>query len=227
MHTTAPQPTPKYCTFVNKNAGLPNFSGVTSIATTETYWYAAVKELKRLQPSSWQDFAPVGIVSQFPVVVEDSVYKLNNGIYYPVDMPDEVVAICARNMGHDSIRFVFDFGDVETGRSWDEEFNTTGYVGRSTGRVKIPLLIYNRRSYGGPALSGAIVRVLTAKGKHVLYQHPNYHSFLPKKWIVTTKHDNGTRNTQVTATDEDAARNMVCAAEGCPPRAIIRVKRLS
>lgn len=226
-YTTSPEAAPQYCAFTHRNAGLPNYSGVTSITTEETHWRAAVENLKRLQPDTWREFVPVGIVSRFPIVVEDSVYKLHNGTYYPVDMPDEVVDICARNMGHDGMRFVFDFGDVNTGKSWNEEFNTAGHIGRSTGTVKIPLLVYNRRAYGGPALLGCIVRVLTARGKNVLYQHPNYHSDKPAKFIVTTRHDNGTRRIQVTATDEDAARTMVCAVEGCPPSAIIRVKRLS
>jgi len=212
--------------FRNNNSDMSTGARVSEVSFPANGWRQAVQALKAKQ-SNWREFVPVGIVSRFPVVVEDSVYKLHNGTYYPVDMPDEVVDICARNMGHDGMRFVFDFGDVNTGKSWNEEFNTTGHIGRSTGTVKTPLLVYNRRAYGGPALLGCIVRILTARGKRVLYQHPNYHSDKPAKFIVTTKHDNGRKHLQVMASDEETARNIVCSAEGCPPSAIIRVKRLS
>ena len=52
-----------------------------------------------------------------------------------------------------------------------------GYIGRSTGSQKIPLLIYNTRSMGGDhILDHCIVKIATAVGKHVLYQHPKYHA---------------------------------------------------
>lgn len=69
------------------------------------------------------------------------------------------------------------YGDIKTGRPWDEEYDVTGYIGRSTGRVKIPLLVHNRASLGGPALlTRCILRVVETKTGRVLYQHPNYKS---------------------------------------------------
>ena len=214
-------------TFRHKNADAPGFSGVTGSIHSVPGWRAAVERLKILFPYNWRDFVPQGIASRFPIVVEDSVYKLHNGTHYPVDMPDEVINIIAPTIGERKERFVFDFGDLDTGRSWNECFNTSGYIGRSTGRVKIPLLIHSRRSYGGPALMGSIVRVLTAKGKRVLYQHPNYHSLIWPKWQLTVKHDNGKIKFTTAAPDEESARTSICAAECCPPSAIIAVKRLS
>ena len=62
------------------------------------------------------------------------------------------------------------------GRDWLEENNTCGYIGRSTGSIKIPLLINNKRSIGGPGLlDHCIVRIRTTRGGRVLWQHPNYH----------------------------------------------------
>lgn len=49
-----------------------------------------------------------------------------------------------------------------------------GYVSRSCGNFKIPLLINNSRSIGGPSiLDGNIVKITI--DKVVVYQHPNYH----------------------------------------------------
>ena len=67
-------------------------------------------------------------------------------------------------------------GAKELGRDWLDEFDTRGYIGRSAGSVKVPLLIYNARSHGGPRLlDHCIVRIRASRGGQVLWQHPNYH----------------------------------------------------
>jgi hypothetical protein len=76
------------------------------------------------------------------------------------------------------------FGDTKTGRDWNEEHDVIGYIGRSTGKVKIPLLINNARSSGGGAiLDHRIVKIM--EGNRVRYQHPKYKigdfSALPSK----------------------------------------------
>ena len=60
------------------------------------------------------------------------------------------------------------------GNVWHEEYDVIGYVGRSGGSVKTPLLVYNKRSYGGGAiLVDSVVKVVTTDGK-VLYSDPEY-----------------------------------------------------
>jgi hypothetical protein len=69
------------------------------------------------------------------------------------------------------IRIVLDYGDVNTGESWGEEHDIYGYVGRSSGKIKIPILVYNRRSFGGGAiLDHCIIGIKTSKDKKVLYK---------------------------------------------------------
>ena len=47
----------------------------------------------------------------------------------------------------------------ENGKCWNDEYNTIGYIGRSTGS-KIPILLHNSRSIGGGAiLDHKIVRI--------------------------------------------------------------------
>ena len=61
----------------------------------------------------------------------------------------------------DRVRFWL--GDPETGEDWGEENHVTGKVGRSTGQVKIPLLLANSRSRGGSAiLTECIIRLQVA-----------------------------------------------------------------
>lgn len=68
------------------------------------------------------------------------------------------------------------YGDPETGRDWCEEFDTIGYVGKSTGKEPVPLLIPFRNSLGGsPINTEHILKItLSCNPKEVLYQHPNY-----------------------------------------------------
>lgn len=67
------------------------------------------------------------------------------------------------------------YGDPDTGRDWLEEHNVTGYVGRSTGTKKIPILVHNKKSLGGMGLlTHRILKIKTSKGGRVLYQHPLY-----------------------------------------------------
>ena len=103
-------------------------------------------------------------------------YKESNGTCYNIDTTDEMVNRLERIRGNRT-RCRFYFGDTVTGRDWGDIHYVKGRIGRSTGRFKIPLLVYNRRSMGGGGLlSDCIVRIETTQGGHVLYSHENYHT---------------------------------------------------
>lgn len=105
-------------------------------------------------------------------------YKTTSGTSYDARTPDAVVAILEQAR-QNRTRLHVSLGDTEgpqAGRDWLEEFETHGYIGRSMGPVKVPLLVANRRSLGGGAiLDHCIVRIRTSSGGRVLYQHPTYH----------------------------------------------------
>lgn len=106
-------------------------------------------------------------------------YKIYNGTAYHVDTPIEVIntletARASRIRGH-QYRLRLFLGDPETGRDWGEEYDVIGYIGRSMGPIKIPLLVYSRRSYGGPGLlDHRIVKIVDVQTKRTVYQHPLY-----------------------------------------------------
>lgn len=80
------------------------------------------------------------------------------------------------------------YGNRETGESWTEEFDVTGYVKRSSGCLKVPLLVYKSTSYGGIEIpTSAIVRIDSIKTKTVLYMHTNFH--VPPLVIVESDTD--------------------------------------
>lgn len=100
-------------------------------------------------------------------------YKIVNGTAYHVDTPDAAVAVLERFRSTNKRIRVF-YGDTETGRDWLEEHDIMGYLERSSGSIKIPLLVHNMRSVGGGAvLDHCIVRI-TVDGLEY-YRHPKYH----------------------------------------------------
>jgi len=114
-------------------------------------------------------------------LVKDSygtTYKIINDTAYNKDTPDAVIKILENNRsGHRGERLRLWYGDPKTGKDWEEVYDVEGYIGRSTGLIKVPLLIHNSRSMGGPALlDDNIIKIAETKGSHrVLYEHPKYH----------------------------------------------------
>lgn len=90
-------------------------------------------------------------------------YKVIDGTYYHESTPIAVTQLLEQSRNTRE-RFVFHYGDVKTGRAWGD--SETGYIGRSTGEHKIPLLIKNSRSAGGGAiLDHCIVKIEVANKK--------------------------------------------------------------
>ena len=101
--------------------------------------------------------------------------KVINGTTFHDETP---ITVC--NILNDAIssrlskRIRIFFGDKETGKDWNEFYDTIGYVGRSSGLIKIPLMIHNTRSTGGGAILDHCIVKITVDKKTV-YQHPKYH----------------------------------------------------
>ncbi len=96
-----------------------------------------------------------------------------NGTTYDSDTKPEIVHLLER-CRLDRTRIRFRYGD-DDGQDWGDSCDMEGYIGRSCGPYKVPLVIHNSRSTGGPAILTAwIIRVETTQGKRCLYQHPDY-----------------------------------------------------
>ena len=101
-------------------------------------------------------------------------YKVINGTAYHNSTPQTIINILENaRLTHKRIRIFY--GDVETGKDWKEEYDTIGFIGRSTGNIKIPLLIKTERSFGGGALLDHCIVKITVDKKTV-YQHNNYNT---------------------------------------------------
>lgn len=136
-------------------------------------WMLATK-LNRpdLRPIDWQ----IGALDQYQQY--QRLLNLANGkdlgTWYDLKTPMMVkVALeIARNRKK---RVRIWYGDTDTGESWLEEHDVVGYVGRSTGIKKVPLLIANSAASGGGAiLDNRIIRVVQIEGKLELYRHSSF-----------------------------------------------------
>jgi hypothetical protein len=107
-------------------------------------------------------------------------FKVVNGTFFDERTPDEVVAIL-EHARLNRTRLHVSLGETDNDRGqlgldWLEESFVTGYIGRSTGSVKIPLVVPNRNSTGGPGLlDHCVVRIRRAAGGQLLWIHPQYH----------------------------------------------------
>ncbi len=103
--------------------------------------------------------------------------RLENGTCYHKETSQEIINIL-ENARLNKKRIRVYFGD-KNGKSWNEEYMTIGYIGRSTGEIKIPLLIHNTRSYGGGGLlDHYIVKIVNISSKRVEYVHKNFRQSL-------------------------------------------------
>jgi hypothetical protein len=92
-------------------------------------------------------------------------YKVVDGTAYLPGTPDEVVRVLeAARASRTRLAFV---------HSWSDGAAVRGYVGRSTGFFKVPLVVHNARSLGGDCLSeDTIVEIRESAGGRVLYKAP-------------------------------------------------------
>jgi len=65
-------------------------------------------------------------------------------------------------------------GDTATGRSWLDEHDVVGRIGRSTGTLKVPLLIEPGADGGTAILTGCLLRLIDWESGVDLYRHPAY-----------------------------------------------------
>ena len=98
-------------------------------------------------------------------------YQIKNGVSYDARTPNRVVFLLANALGSHT-RLRLHYGDTKSGKSWFEENDTIGYIGRSTGEVKIPLLIKNNRSTGGGGILDHCIIGIQNMAKTWLYKHP-------------------------------------------------------
>lgn len=98
---------------------------------------------------------------------------INGTTYSDKTLPEVANALERARLNHTRVRLFL--GDQDTGRDWHEENDLIGYIKRSTGPRPSPILVYDERSTGGPAiLTDSIVWIMDTHGR-TLWKHPQYH----------------------------------------------------
>jgi hypothetical protein len=105
--------------------------------------------------------------------------KIVNGTHYHEKTSQDVIDVLEKARAK-RWRLRIHYGNPLIGRDWNEQYDVLGRVGRSMGPVKVPLLLYDRRSIcGSPVLDHCIVRIRFANMElnhgDDLYRHHNYH----------------------------------------------------
>ncbi|MCD2453631.1 hypothetical protein GO003_024950 [Methylicorpusculum oleiharenae] len=97
--------------------------------------------------------------------------RLPSDTCYHQETPDQVIRLL-ENLQKCGTEVRIFYGDTQTGQSWHDEFDMVGRIGRSTGSIKIPLIVPKGDS-GGPALlDHCIIRIDTRM--ETLYQHKKF-----------------------------------------------------
>ena len=102
-------------------------------------------------------------------------YNEVNGTSYHLGTSQTMIDILERlRTSQERVQFLY--GDTSTGRAWGDV--EVGRIGRSTGNVKVPLVIPNRSSMGGGALlDHCIVGIQATQAPHRwIYKHPQFDS---------------------------------------------------
>jgi hypothetical protein len=107
-------------------------------------------------------------------------YKVANNTWYNVKTPDAVIHHLefARRLNY----YVwFRLGDPATGKDWMDCCDVCGFVGRSTGSIKIPILLRSRRSLGGGG-------ILTDSIVSLVVHRPRSRDLIPfnRRWQAPT-----------------------------------------
>lgn len=66
-------------------------------------------------------------------------------------------------------------GDSESGRDWLEAHDVVGWIGRSMGPMRVPLLLGSGQTDGSAILVNNIVRIVDVFTNREVYRHPDYH----------------------------------------------------
>lgn len=95
-------------------------------------------------------------------------------IAYHAETPKQVIDVMER-LRRNRTRVKLHYGDVNTGRDWNEENDVTGYISLSRGhKARFPILVYNERSMGGGSILDHRIVKIKGAGGHIYYQSENY-----------------------------------------------------
>ena len=102
---------------------------------------------------------------------DEITYKEVNGTSYRTETPDDLVRILEA-LRTTKERVILIYGDAETCKPWEPSATPErGFISRSMGKYKVPLLVRTARSMGGEGvLDHCIVQIRKSRGGAIMYQ---------------------------------------------------------
>lgn len=98
---------------------------------------------------------------------------LNRRTYFdPGTAPELARTLESCRKAGNKVRLVL--GDTTTGESWLDEYDVVGTIGRSTGSLKVPLLIEDGQDGGGAILTACVLCIIDWRSGRTRYRHPAY-----------------------------------------------------
>lgn len=72
-------------------------------------------------------------------------------------------------------RYRIFYGDPATGKDYGEEQDVIGWISRSTGEQKVPIILAQKNSsFGSPIHTRIVVKIIHTNVNRVVYRHPRY-----------------------------------------------------
>ena len=131
------------------------------------------------------EFGTLDLIEKHSKLIEIASRTNTLGTWFSEETPAVVQKFIERLRHTEETVRVF-YGDPKTGLSSMDEFDMIGQIGRSTGVLKVPLLITEGDGYGANLSDSRVIRVIRASDGKNLYRHPGFH--LPKMEIVENEH---------------------------------------
>jgi hypothetical protein len=98
---------------------------------------------------------------------------LSRDTYFDPGTSAEVIKVLeACRKTRSQVRLIY--GDTRSGQSWFDEFDVVGCIGRSTGWLKVPLLIEAGDDGGGAILTACLLCIIDWQSGAALYTHTAY-----------------------------------------------------
>ena len=147
------------------------------------------KKLKRkdLEPID-QDYGTLKGYEKYSAAVEAwRQSTMSNHTYFEPNTASKVANILEHYRKERKPIRLF-LGNTETGQDWYEENDVVGYVGRSCGTKKVPLLIDPGENGGTAILCSSIVKLMDVQGNDVLWTHPKYKNSMAIRPLQDTAH---------------------------------------
>ena len=92
--------------------------------------------------------------------------------FAPGTDPKAAAVLEYRRQAGGKVRLVL--GNTLTGEPWLNEYDVVGRIGRSSGGLKVPLLLEDGASGGGAILTACVLSIVDWKSGRTLYRHPAY-----------------------------------------------------